>query len=164
MPKKNITPGVLVVGLGNDFRSDDGVGLFVARQVEKENLNNVKVIVGVSDGTSLLDSWENKDHAILIDSVNSAEYSGFLYKFDGLSDNIPEDYFLAYSSHSFSIPLTINLGKALGQIPKKITIYGIEGKNYLPGDAINSTVKETAVKLISNIVEELKIGGEIIHA
>ncbi|MFH1699876.1 MAG: hydrogenase maturation protease [Candidatus Zixiibacteriota bacterium] len=152
--------GVLIIGLGNDYRSDDGIGLYVSRCIEQNVIRGVSVINGISDGTSLLDYWDGKDHVILIDAVSPNQSPGYLYKFDGLSENISEDLFTAFSTHSLNIQETIKLGKALGKLPQKLTIYGIEGEKFKPGNKLSKTVETSAKKLIMEIIETLKVNKD----
>ncbi len=150
------TAEILVAGIGNDLRSDDGVGLYVARQIDKEGIANVAVIAGVSDGTSLLDAWENKRHAFVIDAVQSASTPGHLHRFDGLGEEIPEDCFVVYSTHSFSIVDAVKLGLEVEKCPQKLTVIGIEGKDFSPGDRMSGEVKAAADRLIAELIDELR--------
>jgi hydrogenase maturation protease len=147
---------LLIVGLGNEFRSDDGVGLYVSRSIKQHNLKGVSVINGASDGTSLVDYWTERKHAILIDAVSSGCHAGYLYSFDGLLDEIPEDIFTCFSTHSFSISEAIRLGQALGQLPGTLTIYGIEGKSFQPGEKLSEPVKMTADRLVNEITKNIE--------
>ena len=152
MPEETKSPGILIVGIGNDYRSDDGAGLYVARCIKRQNTKEVSVVSGIGDGTSLLDLWDNREHAILIDSVSSGKPTGYIYKFDGLAEDISAESFTSFSTHAVSIPDTIFLGKRLGRLPKKLTIYGIEGDDFRPGNELSRPVKDAAEKLVDEII------------
>jgi hydrogenase maturation protease len=40
---------VVVIGIGNDFRRDDGVGLAVAEELAKRNLPGVRVVTAIGE-------------------------------------------------------------------------------------------------------------------
>jgi len=128
----------------------------VSRLIENRNAKNTPVINGISDGTSLLDYWSGIKDVIIIDAVCSGRDPGYLFRFDGLSDVIPDDIFMIYSTHSFSISETIKLGRTLGQLPEKLTIYGIEGKNFRAGTKLSAPVKLAADKLASKIIKYIE--------
>jgi hydrogenase maturation protease len=157
MPDTNHIAETLIVGVGNGYRSDDAVGLYVSRRIEREKIRNVSVINGISDGTSLLDLWDKREQVILIDAVCSGREAGFLHRFDGLAENIPEEYFSAYSTHSFTIPGTIELGKTLNMLPRKMVVFGIEGRNFEAGNKLSPSVKQAAQILIIEIIESLNM-------
>src|SRR5687768_1581259 len=49
---------VVVLGVGNTHRHDDGVGVFVARRVMSEASEAVKVLDDIRDSIDLLEAWE----------------------------------------------------------------------------------------------------------
>lgn len=151
----NHRPDILVVGIGNDFRSDDAAGLVAARQITALGLENIEVLTGVSDGTSLLNAWENRRLAIIIDAVHSGQKAGRIYCFDGLRDNIPENIFSSFSTHAFRITETIALGRAIGQLPEKLTVYGIEGACFGTGCHMSAEVTEAVAVLLEDMKRNL---------
>jgi len=97
----------IVIGLGNSLRSDDAAGLKAASYIKERKLPNVEIIEGVSDGTSLMEAWSGCPLAVVIDSVFANGEAGKIHRFDALRETIPEDYFIGYSIHAFSIVETI---------------------------------------------------------
>ena len=73
----------VVIGVGNPFRRDDGVGWAVAGALEPEVGPVVGPEVGPVEGTlldgepaRLLDVWAGADHAIVVDAVRSGATPG----------------------------------------------------------------------------------------
>ncbi|MFZ5981550.1 MAG: hydrogenase maturation protease, partial [Candidatus Zixiibacteriota bacterium] len=104
---------IVVIGLGNDFRGDDAVGLYTARLLAKKNIPGMRIIEGVSDGTSLIDVWSGTQACFLIDCVYSQKEPGHIHRFDALTDDIPEDIFPGYSTHAFSITGAVKLARTI---------------------------------------------------
>ena len=48
---------VLVIGIGNDFRRDNGVGLAVAGEIAKRRLSGVRAISTIGEPGSILEAW-----------------------------------------------------------------------------------------------------------
>lgn len=145
----------LIIGLGNAMRSDDAAGLYAARYLREMNLPGVKIIEGVSDGTTLMELWAGSPLTVLIDSVFANGEAGSIYRFDALNEKIPEDYFVGYSTHAFSIVETIELAKALSSLPQKLIVYGIEGRSFEPGENMTEEVHEAVSKVVTMIELEI---------
>ena len=76
-------PRVLVAGLGNELRSDDGVGLLVVRRLaateglpSRDNLQVAEVGTAVLDATHL---WEWADRSLVIDAMHGEGAPGSVY-------------------------------------------------------------------------------------
>lgn len=144
-----------VIGMGNDYRRDDGAGLYISRIIEKKALANTRVISGVSDGTSLMEAWQEADAAYVIDCTCSGASPGHIYRFDALNETVPEEYFTEYSTHAFSVKKTVELAGVLGKLPSKLIIYGIEGVNFSAGNTLSEEVKVRANELADIIISEI---------
>src|ERR1700752_5325021 len=59
----------VVIGIGNEYRSDDGVGLIVAAAINERKLPGVCVVVGTEDPMDLLDAWSGAALALVIDAA-----------------------------------------------------------------------------------------------
>ncbi|WP_349307520.1 hydrogenase maturation protease [Rhodococcus sp. IEGM 1305] len=60
---------VVVIGLGNDLRRDDGIGPIVARQVADHVAPDVCVSVSDGDPGTLLEAWTGAQLAVIVDAV-----------------------------------------------------------------------------------------------
>nr|MBN2276445.1 hydrogenase maturation protease [candidate division Zixibacteria bacterium] len=147
---------VVVIGIGNDFRSDDVAGLFIARKIRESALEGVRVIEGVSDGTSLIDAWNEAKTAVVIDCVVSGAKPGHIYRFEPLHEDLPAEYFIGYSTHAFSVAESIKLARALGQLPNRLVVYGIEGGVFKTGSGMSAEVAEAADNLVKQIASEIE--------
>lgn len=147
---------IVVIGVGNDFRSDDGVGLTVARAIAALNLPGVTVIVGVADGSNLVTAWENSRAVFIVDCARSGAESGTIYRFDPLSEEIPADIFPRFSTHAIDIPESIRLGRLLGNLPPQLTVFAIEGENLAAGAELTYKVKTAAEKVAAMIRETIE--------
>lgn len=147
---------IVVIGIGNDFRSDDAVGLYVARKIDETGFENVYAVAGISDGTSLLEHWHTAKAAFIVDCVISGAKPGDIIRFDAIKEIIPTKLFSGYSTHAFNVAEAINLAKSLEQLPPRLIVYGIEGSNFSFGSVISAEVKEAASKVIDSIVKEIR--------
>jgi len=122
---------VLIFGIGNLLRSDDGVGLHIIEALRKEDLgDNVDLKEGLS-GLDILDAIKGYDKIILVDAIKCGGRPGTVYKF------FPEDFLNMQTIHSFSthlnmdFPAMLELGKTLfpEKIPEDIIVIAIEAED-----------------------------------
>ncbi len=146
---------ITVVGIGNAYRSDDGIGLYVARQIESLALSGVKVVEGIGDGFALIDAWADSDHAFVIDCASSGAPPGTTYHFDPLCESIPSNLFSGLSTHSISVNEVIDLARVLNRLPRGLIVYGIEGKSFSAGIDLTPEVRQGANKIIERIVVDI---------
>lgn len=147
---------IVVVGVGNDFRSDDGVGLYIARALAALNLPGVTVIAGVADGGNLMTAWEDSRAVSIVDCARSGAEAGTIHIFDPLTEDIPADIFPRFSTHAIDIPESIKLGRLLNALPPRMTVYAVEGENLAAGAELTYKVKTAADKVAAMIREEIE--------
>jgi hydrogenase maturation protease len=109
---------LVVVGLGNEIASDDGVGICVARNlaIEYEHRTDVEVVALPWAGFALLDVLRDRQRAALVDClVTGTRPPGSIVHLDA-SDFAGSVRLNSF--HDISYPAAMDLGRALGwQIP-----------------------------------------------
>ncbi len=139
-----------MIGLGNEFRRDDFAGVEAVRRLKKNNAG-VKILELSGEGTSLMDAWEGCDRVILIDAVNSSAAPGTFRRLDVGKTPVPANYF-SCSTHNFGVAEAIELSRSLDRLPDQIELYGIEGKDFSPGEGLSAEVEEA----VGRVVEEIQ--------
>jgi hydrogenase maturation protease len=145
----------LVIGVGNPYRRDDGVGLDVARSIRAEGIPGVEVVEQSGEGAALLEAWQNSSMVILIDAVSSGAPPGTIRRFELPDDTMPLQFF-HYSTHAFSVAEAIELARALDLLPSRLIVYGIEGSDFAPGEGLSADVKPSAEEVTTQIRTELR--------
>jgi hydrogenase maturation protease len=149
-----MSSGILVIGIGNEFRSDDGLGLYAARELKRRGFPGVTVIEHPGEGTSLLESWKASDSALLIDAVSSGGTPGDIHRIDCLVERVPHSLFRS-SSHTFGVSEAIALGTNLGSLPRVLMLYGLEGNHFGPGSGLSDAVLRGMPGLIACIEDDI---------
>jgi hydrogenase maturation protease len=142
---------LLVVGIGNAFRSDDGVGPFVAEALLAKGH---PALVHAGDGTGLMDLFQMHGRLVLVDATRSGTEPGTMVSFDALVQKLPAELF-HYSTHRFGLAEAVETARALGSLPNALTVYGIEGGNYEAGTQLSEAVREAAGRLIEELAGTL---------
>lgn len=148
----------VVIGVGNDFRSDDRIGLVVARALRARLRDGLAVGEYTGDTAGLLEAWQGADAAILVDAVVTGAAAGTIHRFD-LGDGALPRHCFPCSTHAFSIPEAVELARALHGLPPRVIIYGIEGENFEPGLQLSGAVEEAAPIVVRRILHEVGEAG-----
>ncbi len=157
---KSMFSSTLVIGIGNEFRSDDGVGIFVARATAERKFPGVEVIEQSGEGTALMDAWRKSGYVYLVDAVSSAAPPGAVYRVDARSKELPNDLH-PFSSHAFGVAHAIELARRLGTLPPKLILFGIRGKSFESGEGLSAEVERSKLIVTQMIIEEvLSITGQ----
>ena len=131
-----------------------GVGKDVARKLRAESLDDVRILEESGEGAALMDTWQGADFVILIDAVHSGAKPGTIYRIDAHAEEIPRNFF-HYSTHAFSVSEAVELARALGQLPQRLLVYGIEAKNFESGIGLSPEIETAAEETARRVKAEL---------
>lgn len=151
---KKQQPHVLIIGVGNEYRRDDAVGLVVARALKYKTLSGVTVLESTGAGADLIEAWANADRVILIDSVVSKAVPGTLHQIDVSNQPLPTDYFM-HSTHTFGVAEAVELARILNCLPPHLLFFGIEGKDFATGIGLSARVEHAIPLVVENVYEGL---------
>jgi hydrogenase maturation protease len=146
---------IVLIGIGNEYRSDDGVGLAVIRALKAQELPDTLLLECSGDGAELMEMWSTARKVILIDVVSSGTKAGTIYRFDALTQQIPAR-FSFQSTHVFGIAEAIQLARVLDQLPPSLIVYGIEGENFAAGVGLSSEVENAVQKVVEQVKREVQ--------
>jgi hydrogenase maturation protease len=147
-----------VIGVGNDMRGDDAVGLVIARRLVGELEGGVRVIECEGEPVSLLAAWEGCTRALVVDATRSGAPAGTIRRIAAHDGPLPAAL-SGSSTHLLGIADAIELARALGRLPERTIVYGIEGETFSAGDELSEAVATSAERVVTAIRRELGNGG-----
>ena len=150
---------IVVIGVGNDFRRDDGAGRIVARKVKDTAGKDVRVIEASGEGAALMEVWRGAECALIIDASQSGAAPGTIRRLDARAQTIPREFF-HYSTHAFSVAEAVELARALDQLPPRLILYAIEGKDFSSGEGLSAEVFAAVEAVAHRVNEELRPAGK----
>ena len=149
-----MSAGQVVLGVGNEYRRDDGVGLAVAKLVAASAPVGVTVLECEQEPTRLIDAWAGADVAVVVDAVESGAEPGTLHRFDASVDPIPAGVFRS-STHAFGVGDAIELARALGRLPRHVVVYGVEGGEFAAGSGLSPAVEAAVAPTAELLLDDL---------
>ena len=154
-----VPPSVLVIGIGNPDRGDDGVGPAVVGRLRDQVASGVSVLERGRDALALLDDWEGFSTVILVDAVAPISEPGRVHRLDLAQDPLPLN-FAPRSTHAFGLAETVELARSLRKLPSSLSAYLVEGEQFETGaqlsPAIGKAVDEVAERILAEIAALLE--------
>src|ERR1700757_3848764 len=148
-----MTGDVVVVGLGNSYRKDDGVGAAAAAALDELALQHVRVVTGIAEPMSLLEAWSGARLAVVIDAaVGTPPVPGRIRRC-ALTDVVAASNGL--SSHSVDMGRTHALGQALGRVPNALVVFTIEVADTGHGTGLTPQVEGAVPDVVGMAVAEI---------
>jgi len=129
----------LIIGLGNSDRGDDGVGIAVARAAAGREVPGVEVIQ-VPDPTALVDVWDGLDQVVVVDAVTSQQTAGSVTVLDVTDAPLPAEGWAGGGTHALGLAAVVELSRALGRLPRRLVVVGVEAAHFMPGAALSDAV------------------------
>ena len=145
---------MIIVGVGNPYRGDDGAGWAVIDELEKM-VDSKYLLKSQADVGELLDIFSRWPIVYIVDACLAKAMPGSWQRIDALQESIPQER-AQTSTHGFSLSQTIDLAKALHQLPKQLIIYAITGKTYLLKDLLSTPIAQAIHPVAKEIFQEMQ--------
>ena len=145
---------VVIIGVGNPYRRDDGVG-HAAAEAFAEHLPAIKVVLLDGEPTRLVDAWEGHQVAIVLDAVRRGDPPGTSHRCEVGTEPLPEA-FLHPSTHGAGLESAVALGRALDRNPEVLIVFGIEPADMTEGNELSEVVEAALPSLVDRLAEEVR--------
>ena len=146
---------VVVIGLGNVVRSDDGVGVqAVARLRERLGSQpDVSLVEGGTAGLLLLPHLADAERAIIIDAIDVGAWPGTLVRLGG------DDFACAFSAgstvHDVALRDLLGAARLSGAWPEQLVLHGVQPGSTALGTELTPAVAAALDLLVDSIAREL---------
>ncbi|HEV7206937.1 MAG TPA: hydrogenase maturation protease [Jatrophihabitans sp.] len=144
-----MTTRVTVIGIGNEFRHDDGVGPAVIAELQRLALADVTLVATDGEPTRLLDAWEGVELAVVIDAVPGAE-PGRVHRLDG--DAAAPG---GGGTHGLGLADALRLAEVLDRAPQRLVLYAVEAADVEVGPGLSAEVGRAVPVVARAVLSEL---------
>lgn len=149
----NASDEIVIIGIGNGCRRDDGVGIAVAAALDVQAIPNVVVKTGIADPMSLLEAWTDAALAVIIDAAIADPATPGRIRRCELTDVPVQSEGL--HSHRIDIGRTHALGQSLGRVPGELVVFSIEAADTDDGIGLSPQVAGAVPKVVDMVVAEI---------
>lgn len=152
---------IIIVGIGQSLRGDDGAGLEVVQLWQQSypqsaSLPMLRIELAELPGLSLLDQILRADAAIIVDAIRSGAKPGTIHL-------ISETQLAAFesssgSAHGMGVAECIFLGRSIypEDMPANIILIGIEASDIRLGNDLSPEVRQSIPLAAQSIEEQLQ--------
>ncbi|WP_405009797.1 hydrogenase maturation protease [Kitasatospora sp. NBC_01539] len=150
----------VVIGVGNEYRRDDGVGPAVVARLS-ERLERLPVphgpalVVCDGDPARLIGHWEGTDLAVVVDAAHAHPgQPGRVHRLvvDGRGFARADG---ATSSHGLGLGDAVGLARELNRLPRLLVVYAVEGADCTHGTGLSTPVLGAVETLVERIAGQL---------
>ncbi|WP_406306539.1 hydrogenase maturation protease [Streptomyces sp. NBC_00885] len=150
---------IAIIGVGNEFRHDDGVAWAVIARLreraEGRPLPPGTVLSGCDgDPGRLIGLWENADLAVVLDAAHAHPgHPGRLHRLELDAAELGQPH--TTSSHGLGLGEAVELSRALGRLPGHLVVYAVEGADTSLGTGLSEPVAARVEALVERVEDEI---------
>ncbi|GAA4792961.1 hydrogenase maturation protease [Streptomyces sanyensis] len=153
-------PTAVVIGVGNEFRRDDGVGWAVLRRMEERATRRPLppgTLLALSDGepSGLIGHWEGTGLTVVVDAVHTdPAVPGRVHRLDAAEVELCGPG--PVTSHGLGFGQAAELAAVLGRLPSRLRVYAVETADTSLGPGLTAAVEAAVAPLAERIEEEIR--------
>jgi len=153
-------PAVLI-GVGNPFRRDDGIGPALAAAISELALPGVTVLTSDGEPSRLLEAWWRASLAVVVDAAClDGGVPGRIHRHQVAGEDLTDRWTSANSAstHGLGIAEAIHLAKAMDQLPERLVVFTVETDDIGYGEHLSPPVSASLAELTHVVLAELQSG------
>jgi len=112
-------------------------------------------VLELDDPSEALDAWAATDTVIVADAVSSGGHPGDIHVVDAVARTLPAGSWAAGGTHALGLAAVVELGRALGRLPRRLVLVGVEAGRFDHGapmsDAVAAAVPGAALAVLAAI-------------
>ncbi|MBC7268714.1 MAG: hydrogenase maturation protease, partial [Streptomyces sp.] len=153
---------IVVIGVGNEFRHDDGVGWAVtARLAERATARPLPpgTVLENCDGdpARLLGLWEGAALAVVVDAAHARPpHPGRVHRLT--LDGTGTARTTTTSSHGLGLGDAVELSRVLDRLPGRLVVYAVEGADRSQGRGLSAAVAARVEEVADAVEADLRHG------
>lgn len=171
-------PGdVVVIGIGNPFRRDDGVGPAVADRLRAQRMPGVRLAVSDGEAAGLIELWDGARLAVIVDALRtepptpgrihrlsvvepahrqptlSRAAAGRRTSIEPVLSGQPDDL------HDMDFGEAVELARVLGRLPERLVLFAVEAGDVGFGPGLTAAVAAAAGRVAAEIVNHVALAA-----
>ena len=151
----------VVIGVGNEFRRDDGAGPAVVARLRGLIPSGVRLVVTDGEPARLVEAWTGAALAVVVDAVRAEPpRPGRIHRL-ALDRPRPVDAVSrAASSHGLGLDDAVALAVALDRLPGRLIVHAIEAADLSQGPGLTPPVAAAVDAVAAAVLADLGAAGQ----
>ena len=150
--------GIVVGGLGNPLMSDEGIGIYILRELmaKSGHPDSVHFVELGSSVINVIHAIAGRQKAVLIDCALMGQPAGTIRRFS--PNEVSSIKALThFSLHEGDLLTTLELSRRLGECPQNVVLFGIQPESMAPGENLSFTLRDRLEDYVKVIGAELEL-------
>lgn len=153
----------VIIGIGNEYRRDDGVGPAVVASLRGQVPPEVDLLISDGEPAGLIDDWAGAELVIVVDAIAGTQ-AGLLHRIvlagadPGRSSGTGPEARMAgdglASSHGLGLGTAVQLAAALGRLPGTLIMHGVEAADFGQGTGLSADVAGSMAELTAGVLAD----------
>ncbi|MFF7728796.1 hydrogenase maturation protease [Streptomyces sp. NPDC008001] len=149
---------VTVIGVGNEFRRDDGAGPAVVARLRKRARRGglpagIRLVSCDGEPGRLIGLWEGAELAVVVDAARARpSRPGRVHRLEPAT--CPGGPAGATSGHGLGPADAVALARALDRMPERLVVYAVEGADSSLGPGLTPAVAAAVGSVAERVVKE----------
>jgi len=150
---------VLVMGVGNILRRDDGFADAVLRRLEAETLSDdVELFDAGTSAIDLMEVFNGRRKLVVLDAVRGGQAPGTLYRFS--PEEVEAGVLPMNSLHQVGLLETLKLGELVDCKPQQTVVIGAQPGDTSLGIGLTPEVEAAVERAVGLVMKELAAAPE----
>ncbi|GAA2244390.1 hydrogenase 3 maturation endopeptidase HyCI [Kitasatospora cystarginea] len=150
-----MTGRVVVIGVGNPYRRDDGAGPAVVEALSSTVPEGTLLIVSDGEPGRMLGLWTGRDSVIVVETVHGHPgHPGRLHTLD--AETTARCASGPASSHGLGLGETVALAAALDRMPLELVVHAVEGEDFGLGPGLSAAVRAALAELVDRVATAVR--------
>ncbi len=149
-------PPMLIVGVGNILRKDDGFADAVLEILEAKELPpHIELFDAGTSAIDLMDVFNGRRKLIVLDAVRGGQAPGTLYRFS--PDEVENGALPMNSLHQVGLLETLKLGELVDCKPQETVVIGVQPADTGLGIGLSPEVQGAVEKAVDLVMKEIDL-------
>ncbi len=146
---------MVVIGVGNRFRRDAGVGPAVIDRLRSIGLEHVVLAESDGEAAALIMLWDQQRLAILVDAMQAdPPHPGRVHRL--VVPRPAVERIRAVSAHAADVGNALETARSTGRLPYRLVVFGIEAADLGEGKGLSPAVQRAADAVAGEIALEVR--------
>ncbi|MEV5379346.1 hydrogenase maturation protease [Streptomyces nondiastaticus] len=154
-----VSDRITVIGVGNEFRRDDGVGPVVVTRLRERSAHGglpagIRLVCSDGEPGRLIGLWEGAEPAVVVDAAHAHPgHPGRIHRLE--LDGYKAWQAGTASSHGLGLGEAVELARALDRMPARLIVYAVEGADGSLGTGLTPVVASALETLVEQVEQEI---------
>jgi hydrogenase maturation protease len=143
----------VVIGVGNPYRRDDGLGPAVVELLRHRRIRGVELAESDGDLGTLIDLWDHVSLAVVVDAIRTLQaHPGRVHRLSAYHPSAIRSP-AAASTHGIDLGEAVALARALDRMPQRLLLFAVEVSEVGFGVGLSPAVTGAVATVAAEIAE-----------